>query len=86
MQSRDLFTDGWNSLWHFVFGMLGFYFGWIVILFFAYQLKTPNDANIVIDISEFAIGYFLLYSIYRTNTHPLLGKIADWFGKIQMIK
>lgn len=83
---RDLFTDGWNSLWHFMFGILGFYFGWVVVLFFAYQLNTPEDINLIIDISEFAIGYFLLYSINKTNKHPLLGKVADWFDKIRILK
>ena len=83
---RDLFTDGWNSVWHFVFGILGFYFGWVVVLFFAYQLKTPNDINLIIDITEFAIGYFLMYSIYKTNKHPVFGKIAHLFCHIRLLK
>lgn len=61
---RYLFTDGWNSFWHFVFGIIGFYFGWVVVLFFMYQLKTPQDTNITIDITEFAIGYFLIRNFY----------------------
>lgn len=82
---RDLFADGWNSLWHFVFGMIGFYFGWVSLLFFAYQLKTPNDTNILIDISEFATGYLLLYFVYKTNKNNFLQKIADWFGHIRLL-
>lgn len=65
---RNLFTDGWNSVWHFVFGIIGFYYGLVVILFFAYQLKTPNDINLIIDISEFAIGYFLMWTLYYSRT------------------
>jgi len=69
---RELFTDGWNSLWHFLFGALGFYFWWVVVLFFAYELdffsfQTPsihNDTNLVTDISEFVIGFFTLWTLH----------------------
>ena len=83
---RDLFTDGWNSVWHFVFGIIGFYFGWVVLLFFLYQLKTPKDINLIIDISEFAIGYFLIWTLYeRTHQSPLLKKVANWFENIRLL-
>jgi hypothetical protein len=82
MPPRELFTDGWNSLWHFMFGVVGFYFGWVVLLFFAYQLNTPMDTNVVIDISEFAIGYLV---IWTTTQHPLFRKTTDWLGKIRLL-
>ena len=35
---RALFTDGLNSFSHFIFGILAYYFPWILLLFFAYQI------------------------------------------------
>lgn len=67
---RDLFTDGFNSFWHFVFGILGFYFWWVVLFFGVYQLKYPRDTNTLIDLTEFMLGYlviFILYKIYPKN-------------------
>ena len=58
---RDLFTDGWNSFWHFVFGLLGFYSPFVTILFVLYQLKDPFETNITIDLTEFLIGFASMY-------------------------
>ena len=54
---RLLFTDGLNSAWHVVFGILAVDFWWITPLFILYQLQDPFEKNIVVDLSEFAIGY-----------------------------
>jgi hypothetical protein len=67
---RDLFTDGFNSFWHFVFGILGFYFWWVVLFFGVYQLKYPRNTNTLIDLTEFMLGYlvvFILYKMYPKN-------------------
>ena len=58
---RDLFTDGWNSFWHFVFGLVGFYSPFVTILFILYQLKDPFETNITIDLTEFLIGFACMY-------------------------
>ena len=55
--SRPLFTDGLNSMWHVFFGILGVYFWPIIVVFLLYQLKDPYEANVIIDILEFMIGY-----------------------------
>ncbi len=59
---RGLFTDGFNSFWHFVFGILSFYLPYVFIFFIAYQSHDFNDENISIDIEEFFIG--LLCAIF----------------------
>ena len=58
---RNLFTDGWNSFWHFFFGILGYYSWMVVILFVAYQLIDPFETNVLIDLTEFFIGYGVTY-------------------------
>ena len=62
---RRLFTDGWNSFWHFLFGKVGVYSNIVTIIFIMYQLKDPYDKNLVIDLTEFALGYLVsLISLY----------------------
>lgn len=61
---RPLFTDGFNSFWHFVFGVLSVRFLIIVPLFLAYQLSDIYEKNVWIDIGEFVIG-FGLGSLYK---------------------
>jgi len=60
---RPLFKDGWNSVFHILFGVLAAYYSIIIPLFIAYQLLTIYDKNTWIDITEFFIGYIctLLY-------------------------
>ena len=67
---RDLFTDGWNSFWHFVFGLLGFYSPFVTILFVLYQLKDPFETNInrVLDwvcvyVFTFWISVYVIYQL-----------------------
>jgi hypothetical protein len=57
MKSRELFTDGWNSIWHVVFGMLSIRFFYIIPIFVLYQLIDIHDKNLSIDITEFFIGF-----------------------------
>jgi len=57
VSSRDLFTDGWNSLWHFVFGMVATKYRLFVPLFVAYQFLDTEDVNVFVDVIEFLWGY-----------------------------
>lgn len=54
---RPLFTDGWNSIFHILFGILGAHFSIILPLFVGYQLMDIYDKNTWVDIGEFFIGY-----------------------------
>jgi hypothetical protein len=57
MKSRELFTDGWNSLWHVIFGALSIRFLFIIPIFVIYQLIHYKDTNLFIDLTEFFIGF-----------------------------
>jgi len=54
---RDLFTDGWNSAWHFIFGFMGAFYYPILSVFIVYQMIDPLEHNMLIDIFEGMIGY-----------------------------
>lgn len=54
---RDLFTDGWNSAWHFIFGFLGTFYQPVLSLFISYQMVDPLEHNMLIDIYEGMFGY-----------------------------
>jgi len=56
---RPLFTDGWNSAWHFFFGLLAIEYGYIIPLFIIYEFISLYDKNLFIDIGEFFIGYLV---------------------------
>jgi len=64
---RKLFTDKWNSFWHFVFGTLSVIYFWIIPIFVAYQLMDAYEPNVLIDLSEFGIGYFVAYLGWKIN-------------------
>ena len=62
---RWIFTDGFNSAWHFIFGIAAVQYIVIAPIFILYQALQgkPND---VVDIVEFAIGYiFGKFYFYR---------------------
>lgn len=61
---RRFFTDSWNSLWHFVFGVLAIKFKLFVPLFIFYQCIDISEENIFVDIWEFLIGYVFGYVFY----------------------
>lgn len=52
-----MFTDGWNSLWHFVFGLLALKYPIIVSVFIVYQFLNIYEANVFVDVFEFLIGH-----------------------------
>ena len=54
---RPLFTDGWNSFWHFFFGLVTIEYIYVLPLFVTYQLIDLNDKNTVIDLAEYFIGF-----------------------------
>jgi hypothetical protein len=60
---RPLFTDGWNSMWHFIFGILAIYVPFIIPVFVLYQVIDWYDENMMIDLLEFFIGYVISYFI-----------------------
>ena len=64
---RMLGTDGWNSFWHFTFGVTGTASPLIFLAFLAYQLKDPSEVNILIDLAEFLIGYYVAVYSLRTS-------------------
>ena len=56
---RKLWTDGWNSFWHFTFGALTFKIPIILFMFLAYQLFAKDgiyERNVATDLLEFFIG------------------------------
>jgi hypothetical protein len=57
---RPLFTDGWNSFFHYAIGILAVWIGnhMVFIFFLGYQLKDSKDKNLFVDISEFLSGFF----------------------------
>lgn len=68
MKQRKLFTDGWNSFWHVFFGVIAVRFSIAIPIFIIYQLIHYNDVNLMVDIVEFFIGFFvsriLVYIFY----------------------
>jgi hypothetical protein len=67
---RDLFTDKFNSMWHFVFGVLSVFFPLILPLFVIYQYKDINEKNLRIDLSEFFVGFILCVSLIKLKVIP----------------
>jgi hypothetical protein len=68
-----MFTDGANSIFHFVFGMIASQFLVIIPIFIIYQLSEHvylrmngnPDNNIVVDLAEFFVGYVFVYLLKR---------------------
>jgi hypothetical protein len=70
-KSRPLFTDGWNSFWHFLFGFISIRYVLIMPFFVLYQLYSFNDVNLHIDLVEYFIGYLLSYFLVKYNIMTL---------------
>ena len=66
---RELFTDGYNSLWHVIFGILTYYYSFIIVLYVLYQLMDHCDENKYIDILEYLLGllFIMLVNIIKNN-------------------
>ena len=57
--NRKLWTDGWNSFWHFTFGALTFYFPVILFIFLVYQAfanKGLYEKNVTTELLEYFLG------------------------------
>ena len=74
---RELFTDHYNSLFHFIFGFLSYKFLGIMPLFLIYQsfeylyfnYLQKNDKNFRIDLFEFFIGYFIASILFNITIY-----------------
>lgn len=62
--SRLLFTDGYNSMWHFIFGVISVKYIIGIPIFVAYQLYDFKEKNALVDIIEFNIGLLSGYFLY----------------------
>lgn len=69
---RKLWSDGWNSFWHFTFGALAFKIPLVIIMFLLYQSLSKN--NVSINILEFFIGLISMtamsYTLNKTYEIP----------------
>jgi hypothetical protein len=68
---RAVFTDGFNSFWHLVFGAFAVKYNILIILFTLYQFIDMAEVNLKIDMAEFFIGY-LGALLVSTHTKLLL--------------
>jgi len=70
---RKLFADKYNSLFHFLFGILSYRIYIVIPLFILYQAIESiyfyclgkKDENIIIDLLEFFIGYLVCIFLSR---------------------
>jgi hypothetical protein len=72
---RKLWTDGWNSFWHFTFGALTYKIPVIMVIFLVYQGVAKHglyERNVSVDILEYFIGLismmaasFTIYEFYE---------------------
>jgi hypothetical protein len=67
---RIIFTDGYNSLSHFIFGMLGVYCWPILPIYIIYQYADIHEKNVRIDLVEFFIGYIVCLMSIQMNLIP----------------
>ena len=64
---RYLFTDGWNSFWHFVLGILSQKYQIILLIFLTYQVvKHSHISDSFAGILEFLIGIMLYRALNTT--------------------
>jgi hypothetical protein len=56
---RYVGTDGWNSFWHVVFGIIAVKLNILVPFFIIYQLMDIHSKNTMVDILEFFIGFVI---------------------------
>jgi hypothetical protein len=58
---RPLFSDGWNSFWHIIFGMIAAKYNIVLILFLVYEIfKHTSISQSYPSIIEFFIGFIVL--------------------------
>ena len=54
-----MFTDGWNSAWHFAFGYLAVQYPIFVSVFIVYQFLNIYEVNVFVDVLEFVAGHLV---------------------------
>ena len=59
-----MFTDGWNSVWHFVFGFLALKYPVFVTIFIVYQFLDIYEVNVFVDILEFLVGHLVACGVF----------------------
>jgi len=59
-----MFTDGWNSLWHFIFGYLALQYPIFVSIFIVYQFLDIYEVNVFVDILEFLAGHLFACGVF----------------------
>lgn len=67
--ARHLWTDGWNSFWHFTFGAMTYYFPVIFVMFVVYQLFANEgiyEKNVTTDLLEYFIGIISMIAFSYT--------------------
>jgi hypothetical protein len=64
---RNILTDGFNSFWHVAFGFMTVWIWWIAPAFILYQILEKKDKNLLVDLTEFALGYALGYFAKKTS-------------------
>jgi hypothetical protein len=64
---RGLFTDGFNSFWHVIFGIITFYCPYIIVFYVLYQYHDPVDKNLIIDIGEYIVGLIIIIMIKKVK-------------------
>lgn len=70
---RGIFTDGYNSFFHFIFGMLSYKYNSIIFIMILYQTFEYlyfsylgfDDSDIIVDLFEFFTGYLAFFSFMR---------------------
>lgn len=61
--SRPVFTDRFNSIFHFTFGIISIRSEFVLAVFLFYELLDSRDVNMLVDITEFLIGMGIGYLI-----------------------
>jgi hypothetical protein len=59
-----MFTDGWNSVWHFTFGYLALQYPIFVSVFIVYQFLDIYEVNVFVDILEFLAGHLVACGMF----------------------
>lgn len=62
-QRRPLFTDGFNSIGHLVFGAVSNWWIWFVPIFIIYEILDHDDVNLSVDLAEYLVGLLAAMSI-----------------------
>jgi hypothetical protein len=67
---RLILTDGFNSLFHFIFGMVSAYCWVIILIYILYQYNDISEKNVRIDLVEFFIGYIICVFFIQLDIIP----------------